>query len=281
VVGYSPSYHACGRLCPATPPPDRRRGFANRQLLAALGIALLLGLVLLAQDGSAGRGIAGLLVGGNIAQSTNKPSKSKAAAKGKGKSAATPAAPPLYPAPASRLSAAIPRIEERRATLWRAEKWRDARARRGLAHMDEDAAAALLQKMPDPDAAGMLRGLDEFALGRILDAAPPDKGAAWLRLLTAEHPRPPLAPELLPPNAVFGSEVAFEDLLRQYGFGPEGQLLNPAAAADPSVTSAQPPGANQPGGTPSGNTAGAGSASPAAPGSNPPAGATGAPGASA
>jgi hypothetical protein len=250
----------------------RRRGFATQQLLAALGLAFLIGLLLLGQSGSLGLSLARVAVGKPqpAAGQGAKGGKNTKGAKG---AKGSPAPPPLYPSTTTPLQAALPQLAQRRTQLTRAADWRGARSRRALGHMDEAAAAAILVQLSDPQAVDLLRGLDEFALARVLEAAPPPKAAAWISALAAPAPPASLAPELTAGGAGSADERLTE-LLRQYGYGPDGA---PLAAASANPPSAAPAGAPAGGPTqPPGSSAGAGSAGsgagqvpPAVPGTSP------------
>lgn len=212
-------------------PRSRRRGFTTPQLLAGLGAAFLLGLALLTLDGGGpGQFIAQATVGRQTGG--GKSAAGKSGGKGRGKEAATLPTPPLYPRPASPLLEDAPLLAQRRAASAQSERWRQFRARRSLARMHGDEAAAILAQLPEPQAADLLRGLDEHALGRVLAEAPPAQAAQWLNLLTAPVEVPPLPDELASNAQAMSAEERLTELLRRYGYAADGSRLPGQAGSD-------------------------------------------------
>jgi hypothetical protein len=248
-----------------------RHGFGNAQLIGAIAILLVIGLLLMVQAGE-------LALPRTAAKPSDKTAAKTTAGKGakagkdKSKSGST-APPPLFvmaPAAPGRQPGAELYLDRRRTAL-RDEGWRIGRTQQAFAYMDEAAAAQIVSKLDPPHALTVLSGLDERALGRILEAAPPDKAAEWTRLLLERGTLPPVPSELTPAAAERGMFSGLDELLKDAGYAPDGTPLragapNQAGSPVPPTsppTNGTPPSGLTPPGQPAGTATPPGSGTPA------------------
>jgi hypothetical protein len=240
--------------------------------MAVLGVLLLVGLLLMLQAGD----ISWPAPAPQAAAAGGKDVKGKGQAGQSGKSgksakgtqaAATPPPPLFVMAAAPAQSPAAGEYLDRRSAALREEDWRIGRTRDAFGYMDESAAAQVVAKLDDQHAYDLLSGLDFRALGRILEAAPPDKAAAWTRLLLERGKLPAVPDELRPAAADRGMYDSLDGLLKAAGYAPDGTPLAGGGSSPPAGSApagAAPAGAapGQPGSAPTG--AGGGSAPPPA-----------------
>jgi hypothetical protein len=233
------------------------RGFSNATLLVAIGLIALITFLAQIQTGA-------LDLGALI------PAKAAAQAGAKGAGAGKQGKPPaMITFPVNPLDAAAERfVKERRQAI--AEDLSTKRdVALSLAHMDEAAAAKLLQAMDQAAAVELLSQLEERDLARIFAAAPPDIAAQWVSVLMAPRQLPEIPEPFKPAAKRAGLYDDTQELLKQYATGVAGTAPpGGSTAAPPSPgaagNAAQPGAAPAPGAAPS---AGAGSQ----PGGTPPA----------
>lgn len=196
------------------------RGFSNATLLVAIGLIALITLLAQVQTGA-------------IDLTALVPAKAPAQAKAKG--AGKPGKPPaMITLPANPLDAAAEHfVKARQETI--AEDLSTKRdVALSLAHMDEAAAAKLLQVMDQTAAVELLAELEERDLARIFEAAPPDIAAQWAAALMTPKQLPAIPEPFKPAATRAGLYDDTQELLQQYGAGGAG------AAAPAGTTAASP-----------------------------------------
>jgi hypothetical protein len=222
-----------------------RRGFSNTNLLAAIGLLALITFLLQVQSGDINP----------LAWFAPKPAAT--APKGKAATGKKAKSPPMIVFPADPMREAGERyVKQRKADVEEAESTkRDLWL--GVAHMDSDAAAAMLAAMDQTAAVQLLSNLEERELARIFEAAPPAQAAQWAAALL-NQPQLPAVPDAFKEQAKqAGLYDDTAELLQKYATGANGAagaaasgVANPGAAAGAAgaasgVTS--PPGPGAPG----------------------------------
>lgn len=147
-------------------------------------------------------------------------------------------------------------MSQRRTTIERAENAAN-KTREAFAHMEEPAAVALLLRLDDQEAAGILSRLEKWDIARILEAAPADKASAWVKLLLT----PPQLPDVPVPFRDQAKRAGLYDdtqeLLQQWQSQQTGGSAPTAPAPDggapgtaPGQNESTSPGAAAPQGNP-------------------------------
>lgn len=227
-----------------------RRGFSNTNLLAAIGLLALITFLLQIQSGEINP----------LTWFAKKPAaagKAKSAAGKKGK------APPMIVFPADPLREAGERyVKQRQTDLAEAESTqRDLWL--AVAHMDSDAAAAMLAAMEQTAAVRLLSNLEQRDLARILEAAPPAQAALWAAALL-NQPQPPPVPDAFKQQAKqAGLYDDTAELLQENAANANssaGTEVTPGTANPDAVAGSAPP--------PDQGTAGVAGVAPPAPGTS-------------
>lgn len=231
-------------------------------MLAAIGLLALITFLLQVQSGDINP----------LAWFAKKPAA--AAAKDKGAAGKKGKAPPMIVFPVDPLREAGEHFAAQRKTDLAEVESTQRDVYQGVAHMDSDAAAAMLAAMDQTAAVQLLSHLEQRDLARIFEAAPPAQAALWAAALLNQPPLPAVPEPFRQQAKQAGVYDDTAELLQKYAADAAlaaGSAAAPGAAAPGAATgSAAAPGATPPGSAvpPGQGAAGAAGAAPPAPGAS-------------
>jgi hypothetical protein len=237
------------------------RGFSNANLLAAIGLLALITFLLQVQSGDINP----------LAWFAKKPAaaatKDKSGAGKKGK------APPMIVFPVDPLREAGAHFSAQRKADLEEEESTKRDVYLSVAHMDSDAAAAMLAAMDQTAAVQLLSHLEQRELARIFEAAPPAKAALWAAALLNQPPLPAVPDAFKQQAKQAGVYDDTAELLQKYAADAAlaaGSVVPGTADPGTATGSAAVPGAPAPGAAipPGQGAAGSAGAAPPAPGTS-------------